>query len=290
MAGMATRARKLLPAFDELVPDTPLKERVVGEGETAAESAIMDQLMDQRPDCKLTLQIVNYVEKKFPAPNGLRVEQYRGNFEAPRLVISQALKTVHPEAALVACRPGDPKNCGTAEAPFTFHRKYNILLYQILSAVCVFGHAAGLVAEYAEEEDGRACLLSLLGYAEPHLDANLGMPYYLQVFASTEIKGGENPLDAFLKMNEARSGLGRLTGTAMDEAMFFGFLLRMVGKNDRYETITQAIEHGTINATSAKLQRMVTGAWTRKENRGGKSFDHSWHGGFGDFAWCFSGS
>ena len=109
MSGMATRARSLQPAFDELVPDTPLKVRVAGENETAAESAIIDRLMDERLECKLTLQIVGYVEKKFPLPSGLQIEKFRGKFEAPRLVISQALKTVHPEAALVACRPGDSK-------------------------------------------------------------------------------------------------------------------------------------------------------------------------------------
>ena len=65
MAGMNTRASSLLQDFDELVPPTPIKVRAAVDGETAAETAAAEAVVEQRVDPKTTLSVLTYLAKSF---------------------------------------------------------------------------------------------------------------------------------------------------------------------------------------------------------------------------------
>ena len=152
---MSGGGRSPQEGFDQQVPATPLK------AVTAAEKKDEDS---QRVDSKTSFMALTFFQKNFSRDKGFLIENCRGSCEDFRLKLANALTAIHPKAALLALRPGDPRIkpvpsvAGGASVPFQFEPKYNVMLFQMLSTVCILGHAAGLIAEFAIAEDGRAAL------------------------------------------------------------------------------------------------------------------------------------
>ena len=168
--------------FDQAVPQTPLQNANARQGNV---------------EPKLCLSVMGAFSKNFGV-QGFVVEGLN-SIEPFRIQLQNTLRAVSPNAAELTFRKGDPRisaepvEPGEEPAQFLFQRRYNVLLFQILSAVCIMGHSAGLVAVHAATEDGRAALLSLMNYCEPHLLEELGVAHYLDILCNTVIPGEENP-------------------------------------------------------------------------------------------------
>ena len=184
VASTPPRAQRVLQcafvAFYTQVPATPLKR-------ITAVNKHVEPSLAVRAIANLA---IHYDERGFIIEGVQTLEPFR-------LKLQNTLRTISPEAAELTYRKGDsritPRGANGVPTTHTFQSKFNCFLFQLLQTVCRVGHAAGLVSAHQDAEDGRAALLSLINYAEPHLLAELGVSHYLDILCNTRIIGSENP-------------------------------------------------------------------------------------------------
>jgi hypothetical protein len=214
---------------------------------------------------KIVAMVLNTTGKTgFVSEGGASVEKLR-------TTLQYVMNMISTDAASLTLRPGDkriapePQEVGEDPIPHRFPARYNILLFQILSMVCITGEAETVVGAYAEEQDGRAALLSLLHMCEPQGSDAYSRNGSLKVLSTTEIYSTDSPLTSFAEMIKARKVYDRNSTTAMDNDMFMSFLTTMLAKNVLYASVSDAIDQGLLVVpNAAALQVMVMGVYNRK--------------------------
>ena len=245
--------------FTEPVPETPLQR--------TAHAAL---------DPKLKLSVTEiFLKRAVSSPQGLKIEDSAVDIESFRFQAENALRFVSEDAALLALRKGDerilpePVEPGEESIPFHFQRRYNTLLYQMLSMVCIMGHSLKILKAHAASTDGRAVLLTLIQYVEPHLGDELGCGYYMDVLSTTEIFGQQNPLDAFNEMDVAVAGYNRvLPDSPMPDVVFRGLIISMLRKNSEFKDVLNDIDHKRlVGFNSSQLKSLVISQWHKTYGR-----------------------